>query len=137
MTLWWPPLSIPLQHTERTRLTMKTKQKPIFVKLFIAAYRDGLVKELGASLWTTLQAIASYMDQDGRCYPSQQTIANQLGMRRETVNEHIKQLCAFRWNGHPVLLKEDQKEKRQGCACRYRVMGASFLAIFKDQDGAA
>jgi biotin operon repressor len=96
---------------------MSKKKSPIFVKMFISAYRDGLVKELGPQLWTTLQAIASYMDKDGWSRPSQRTLADQLGLRRETVNEHIKRLCEFRWKGKPILLKQEQKEKRSGCAC--------------------
>jgi biotin operon repressor len=113
---------------------MSKKNTPIFIKTFISAYRDGLVKELGPQLWTTLQALATYMDKDGYCRPSQSKIAEQLGIRRETVHEHIKRLCAFRWRGKPILLKEAQKAKRAGYACHYRVMSESCLGIFKGQD---
>lgn len=40
----------------------------------------------------TLCAICVYSDQEGYCWPSQSTLARNIGVTRETINRHIRQL---------------------------------------------
>ena len=109
-------------------MTKAPAEKDFWIKLHVNAYRSGLVSALGPELWATLEALAIHMDKDRKCWPSQTTLANMLGVkRRETINRRIKQLCDFRWNGRPILLKFDQDEKREGSTCEYQILVESGL----------
>lgn len=108
------------------------KNDHIFFRTYNLAFRSGLVKHLGPVLWTTLQALATYMNAHGVCWPSQSKIAKELGVSRETVNARIRRLCAITWEGEPILVKEAQHEKRSGCTCRYLISPKSGLRIFNE-----
>lgn len=82
----------------------------VYVKFFVGA-RNGLIAEMGARLWTTYSVLASYMDRDGYCYPSQDQLARNLGIRRETVSRRIKELLEFRWEGEPLVTVERKRFK--------------------------
>ncbi|MEK4697788.1 helix-turn-helix domain-containing protein [Bacillus sp. FSL M8-0063] len=80
----------------------------VYVKFFVGA-RNGLIAEMGAKLWTTYSVLATYMDRDGYCYPSQDQLARNLGIRRETVSRRIKELLDFRWKGDPLVTVERKR----------------------------
>lgn len=77
-------------------LTTGRSETRIFVKMYVSAVRDGLIADMGAKNWTTLCVIASYMDAQGNCYPTQEMIANGLGVSRQTANKYINELLAYR-----------------------------------------
>lgn len=81
----------------------------IFVKLHRYALTSGLMGALGAERWHTLSALSVFMNDRGECFPSQELLAKYLNIRRETVNRRIKALCEFRWNGEPIIEKEQRK----------------------------
>jgi hypothetical protein len=78
------------------------QQGEVFIKLFVGA-RSGLIAALGAELFTTYAVLATYMDREGICYPSQDLLAANLGIRREAVNKRIKKLKAFEWKGEKLI----------------------------------
>lgn len=78
----------------------------IFVKMHVDAYRSGLVKALGADLWQTYGALATFMDKEGYCYPSQDRLASELGITRTAAGNRIKRLLAFEWNGKHIVTAE-------------------------------
>jgi DNA-binding MarR family transcriptional regulator len=49
-------------------------------------------KRVTDSEYRTLGAIAAYANEDGWCYPSQQTLADLRGTTRQTINAHVKKL---------------------------------------------
>lgn len=81
----------------------------MFVKLHRFALTTGLMGELGAERWHTLSALSVFMNDRGECFPSQDLLAKYLNIRRETVNRRIKALCDFRWNGEPIVIKQQRK----------------------------
>ena len=81
----------------------KAWENKVFVKLFVAARTSGLLKKISDREFKTLIALALYMDENGDCYPSQDQVARDLGISRETANRRIKSLLRFRFNGEPVL----------------------------------
>lgn len=85
----------------------------VFVKFHKHTLTSGLMGALGAERWHTLSALALYMNDRGECFPSQELIADYLGIRRETVNRRIKSLCEFRWNGQPIITKQQTKHPRK------------------------
>ncbi|SFS47416.1 helix-turn-helix domain-containing protein [Marininema halotolerans] len=86
----------------------------IFVKLYIDAVHAGMVADMGADNWHTLCVLASFIDKDGTCYPSQEYLADRMGVKtREAANRRIKALCEYRWEGRTVVTKEKVRGKGQ------------------------
>jgi hypothetical protein len=91
-------------------MTRLTADKRIFVKFYVDAVRSGMVADIGAERLQTLLVLASYMDADGRCYPTQWAIAEALGVARETANRRIKSLLRYHWRGQPLVTAEKQRD---------------------------
>jgi hypothetical protein len=90
------------------------REKRMFVKMYFEARDSGLLGALPDELWKTLCCLATYMDENGHCYPSQALLAKSLGISREHINKRIQRLLAFRFNGEPVLTMAKSRESRRG-----------------------
>lgn len=84
-------------------VTNKKDNLEVFLKVDVKALRGGLLKEVNGSDLTVLMAIASYMDINGKCYPTQRQLAEVTGMSLTTINRAIKNLLEIEVNGYPVL----------------------------------
>lgn len=90
-------------------------QDRVFVKLYTAARISGFLAEISDRDWKTLCVLATFMDSNGNCYPSQEEIAKALGISRQAANERIKSLVNYRWQGNPVVtLSKHRKETSKG-----------------------
>lgn len=78
-------------------------ERRMFLKMYFDARDSGLLADIGDRRWRTLCALATYMNEDGTCYPSQARIAKDLGIYRQRVNERIHELLAYRFQGRPVI----------------------------------
>lgn len=78
------------------------QQGEVFIKMF-AGVRNGLMAYLGSELWQTYSALATYMDRDGYCYPSQSQLARAMGVRRETAGIRIRRLLDIEWQGEKLV----------------------------------
>lgn len=108
------------------------EEKEIYLKMYVAAVRSGLIAKLGAKNWTTLCVIASHMNEQRQCYPTQSQIAKGLGVSRQTANKYVNDLLAFRWEDKPVIKAiKDRDEHGRWENTRYTIMSLSCLAIFK------
>ena len=115
-----------------------SQDEPVLCRI----YRE-LFAEHGTAIsdrdWKTLCTLATYMDGDGYCYPSQAELARAMGCSRQIANERIKSLAAFRFNGQQVLVvvKEGRTEKGEWAKNGYRVLPISRLrGQFYDYHGA-
>ncbi len=90
------------------------REKRMFVKMYFEARDSGLLAALPDELWKTLCCLATYMDENGHCYPSQALLAKSLGISREHINKRIQRLLAFRFNGESVLTMTKNRESRRG-----------------------
>jgi hypothetical protein len=71
------------------------------------------------------------MNEDGNCYPTQDRIAHDLGIRRQRVNERIQDLLNFRFQGQPVLsLKPKTRVRGRWSNNVYHLQTVSALKIF-------
>jgi hypothetical protein len=99
---------------------------------------SGLLVALPDELWKTLCCLATYMDEDGRCYPSQERLANGLGIRREHMNKWVKRLLAFQFHGEPVMTMTKSRESGQGGSRWannvYHLRPITGLAMFEEKD---
>jgi len=104
----------------------------VFVKLFVAARTSGLLKKISDREFKTLIALALYMDVNGDCYPSQDQIARDLGISRETTNRRIQSLLRFRFDGKPVV-KAVRLRNKGGTweNVRYTILPVAQVKIFK------
>lgn len=100
--------------------------KDVFIRLHRDAFKYGLFRSLGDRLWATLCVLAFHMDEDGKCYPTQQQIADALGISRTRANIRVKELLEFRFNGKP-LVEVVPDERRNNT---YRVLPLAQFAIF-------
>jgi hypothetical protein len=107
----------------------------VFVKLYVAARTSGLLAEISDRDWKTLCTLATFMDQDGRCFPSQAEIARALKINRTTANERIRSLAEFRFEDKPVLLVR-RVPGRNGRFGRndYTILPITHLKIFDRTD---
>jgi len=87
------------------------QQGEVFIK-FYAGARNGLMAHLGADLWHLYCALATYMDRDGSCYPTQKKLARDLGIRRETVNKRLKRLLEIEYNGEKIVTAEKRRDPK-------------------------
>ena len=77
--------------------------REMFVKMYLSTIESGLLRELGLEGWITLCVLALHMDDDGLCYPTQEQIAEALGISRTRANTRIKELTDFRFYGKPLV----------------------------------
>jgi len=109
-------------------------EERIFVKLFIGARTSGLLKKISNRDWKTLCTLATFMDKDGNCYPSQRAIAKALGVSRQMANDRIQSLLKFRFKNQPILLMEKTRrstlEGGRWSNNQYKILPISNLKIF-------
>ncbi|HBF7594778.1 TPA: helix-turn-helix domain-containing protein [Clostridioides difficile] len=84
-------------------VTNKRDSLDVYLKVDVKALRGGLLKEVNGSNLTVLLAIASYMNINGQCYPTQRQLAEVTGMSLTTINRAINNLLEIKVNGHPVM----------------------------------
>ena len=108
-----------------------SRQRRMFVKMYFGARDSGLLAAIPGELWKMLCCLATYMNEDGNCYPTQDRIARDLGIRRQRVNERIRDLLDFRFQGQPVLsLKPKTRIRGRWSNNVYRIHAVSALKIF-------
>ncbi len=119
--------------TEHSMTTGK-KETRIFVKMYVDAVKQGLIADIGDSNWRTLCVIASFMDVDGNCWPTQDQIAKGLGVSRQAASARVRKLTEYRWQGRPLVnAVKVRTEKGTWDNTRYTVLPISQLTIFEGE----
>lgn len=76
----------------------------LFVKLDVKAVQNGLIRKVGGvKNFAILAAIASFANEKGESYPSQDKIAEMVGYSRQTTNKAIQELREREIEGEPIL----------------------------------
>ena len=91
-----------------------------------------MIADLGPERLQTLLVLASFMNADGTCYPTQWQIATSLGVKRETANRRVKALADYRWQGNPLVVRERKRnpESKAWENTVYKILPISGLGIF-------
>ncbi|MFD9628600.1 helix-turn-helix domain-containing protein [Peribacillus muralis] len=89
-----------------TNLTTNETTDEVYLRLYLSAFKSGLLKELKPTNSMVLLAICSFMNEEGECYPTQEQIAERVGVSKPTVNKSINDLLKFEFNGKPLISRE-------------------------------
>lgn len=104
----------------------------IYLRVYTSLFQAGIVKDLKPTNFTVLLAIASYMDAEGNCFPTQRQIATITGISTQTVNKAVNELLNYRVNGSPIIAREFVQQG-QFKNSYYTIKPLSQIAIFDGQ----
>jgi biotin operon repressor len=113
----------------------KSWDSRVFTKLYHSLRTSGLLARLPDKDFRSLIALSTFMDADGRCYPSQEALARALGISRSAATKRMKSLLAFRWQGKPLVSAQKvrtQEGKFENTV--YTILPESSLRIFDGKD---
>lgn len=112
----------------------KRWDESVFVKLYVSLRTSGLLARLSDTNLRTLIALATFMNAEGQCYPSQETLARALGLSQPAVAKRLKRLLGFRWQGKPlVTARKIRNSNGKFEATIYTVLPATGLDIFGEK----
>ncbi len=111
-------------------------ERRMFLKMYFDARDSGLLAAIGDRHWRTLCALATYMDENGFCYPSQARLAKDLGLSRQKTNRRIQELLAFRFQGQAIITVAKNRVAKPGGSRWannvYQLRPVTGLAIFDE-----
>ena len=81
----------------------KSWESRVFTKLYHSLRTSGLLGKLSDKDFKTLVCLSTFMDGEGRCFPSQEALARALGISRTAATKRVKSLLSFRWQGKPLV----------------------------------
>jgi Helix-turn-helix domain len=108
-------------------------ENQIYLRVYKSMFTSGLVAKMKLHNFATLMAIASYMDEDGECYPTQSQLAERMGVHLNSVNKYVNQLLDFRIDGNPIISREIINQGRGKVSSYYKIHPISQLAIFNGE----
>lgn len=83
------------------------------IKLDMLAIQHGLIKEIGATEFAVLMAIASFTDVEGQAFPSQRKLVEITGLSLPTINKIVNKLLSTEINGVPILSREFEQTRNK------------------------
>jgi len=81
----------------------KSWESKVFTKLYHSLRTSGLLAKLSDKDFRTLVCLSTFMDAEGHCFPSQEALAQALGISRTAVSKRMKSLLTFRWQERPLV----------------------------------
>lgn len=101
------------------------------MKFYVDVVRSGLVADMGDRRFRTLMVLASFMDENGECYPLQKTVADALGVSEETANRRIAELAQYRWKGQKIIEVSRMRTGSGWARTKYRILPAAGVEMFR------
>lgn len=111
-------------------LATSEMENQVYLRVYKSMFTSGLVAQMKLQNFATLMAIASYMNEDGECFPTQAQLAERMGVHVNSVNKYVNQLLEFEVNGKPIITREIVKQGRGRVSSFYKIHPISQLAIF-------
>jgi Helix-turn-helix domain len=105
----------------------------VYVRVYTSMFTSGLVAKMGSNRFTTLMALASYMDENGECYPTQIQLADAIGVHKNTVNKYINELLEFEIDGKPLVTRKKINKGQGKIFSYYKIHPLSQIAKFNGQ----
>lgn len=97
---------IKLESVKQLDIKTGTAVESYSINIDTKAIQNGLVKELGTTPFSVLMAILSFLDDEGKAFPSQRKIAEITGLTQATVVKAIKKLLEVEIDGSPIISRE-------------------------------
>ena len=113
----------------------KSWESKVFTKLYHSLRTSGLLAKLSDKDFRTLVCLSTFMNAEGRCFPSQEALAQALGISRTAVTKRVKSLLAFQWHGKllvSAIKVRSPKGKFENTV--YTILPESSLRIFDNKE---
>jgi hypothetical protein len=101
----------------------------LFLKVSINNIQNGFIKEIGLREFAVLTAIASFSNDKGECFPSQEKLAEICGVSVRTIIRLIDNLCKVQIEGKPVLVRETKRKSEKVTKNEYTVLPSAGMAF--------
>lgn len=101
-----------------------------FVKVYNTIFTSGIVARLGTQGFTTLLALATFMDEKGECFPTQEQVAERIGCHKNTANKYINDLLAVQVDGKPIVTRTILNRGQGKISSYYHIHPISQLTKF-------
>lgn len=122
-----------VSHDKEINLANGETINNVYVRVYTSLFASGLVAKMGANRFTTLMALASYMDAEGECYPTQIQLADSIGVHKNTINKYINELLEFEIEGTPLVTRKKVNRGQGKISSYYKIHPLSQLAKFGGQ----
>jgi predicted transcriptional regulator len=119
-----------VSHNKEINLGNGETVSNVYVRVYTSMFTSGLVAKMGSNRFTTLMALASYMDEQGECYPTQLQLAEAIGVHKNTINKYINELLEFEIDGKPVVTRKKVNRGQGNISSYYKIHPLSQLAKF-------
>lgn len=119
-----------MEQTEEKKES-KISAEEVFYQVQKSFYNTGLASLLGRGAGFTYLAIASYMDEEGFAYPSQERLADDVGATVATVNNDIKKILKVEVDGKPIMKVFKYRNEAGHSANLYQILPISQVKKFK------
>lgn len=122
-----------VQHNKEIDLGNGEISSNVYVRVYTSIFTSGIVAKIGATGFTTLMALATFMDENGQCYPTQDQLAERIGVHKNTANKYINDLLAVRINGKPIVTRTKVNKGQGKIYSYYTIHPLSQLAKFNGE----
>lgn len=119
-----------VSHDKEFNLANGEAVHSVYVRVYTSMFTSGLVASMGSNRFTTLMALASYMDDKGECYPTQIQLAEAIGVHKNTINKYINELLEFTVDGKPLVTRKKINKGQGKIFSYYKIHPLSQLAKF-------
>lgn len=115
--------------TEMNHYTNEVESE-VYLRVYKSMFTSGLVANMGIQNFATLMAIASYMNEQGECFPTQRQLSERMGVHVNSVNKYINELLEVKVNGKPIMTRELSNKGQGRSSSLYKIQPLSQIAIF-------
>ncbi|MED4794969.1 helix-turn-helix domain-containing protein [Priestia megaterium] len=109
-----------------------TVEQSVYTRVHNSIFDSGLVTTIGRGRVMTLLAIAKHMKDNGKAWPTQESLAKMTGVSVRTIRDDIKFLREFEIDGKPILKAVPYITHSGHTSYVYKIMPISQLSKFKD-----
>jgi len=89
----------------------------------------GLLAFLSSEELQTLIALSTFVDASGTCKVSARALGQALNLSEGQAQKRLKRVCSINWQGRPLVIRKNSREKGKFLATTYQLMEAPGLKV--------